>query len=405
MTRLIQNRSDEINCEEQVVTIGGNLRTMEQPAVGTSAKYGAFVLLGLLSIIALFFSEWNETQLSLEDSASTVLRRSPANKETWIDDSPSSGSNIVVDPVDPIKPSTKNESSPDEKTKEIGASNELNSGPRRNIDAIKELQKQNYKNGTALMLNIHITHHGGTAFCGRMRLVGPTPERFCANVNDEQAESIPDFDAKEYDPTRSAYRPWSYNDTSQYIAINRKYFHMVSWEFGILPKPSLHATNWEDPNLVSVAIIRHPISRLLAGDGIKNSFNLTTEKGWWDYSNGTDHCDNFCLRRLSDRPSECCQGEFTSRTHLKAAKKLLQRFTFVIDIACLDAGMEAMAWELGFELPEIPAADHSTNLPYRERVGFDDVYDFLLSQNKLDIELYEWSKKKLGLVDCENLKA
>jgi hypothetical protein len=377
---------------------------MQQPALGTSAKYVSFVLLGLLSYIALFFSEWNDTQLSLEDSATTVLSKSPANSDTWISDPPSRGSNIVVDPVDPIKPSTQNESLPDEKTKANGALNELDSAPGRDIDSIKELQKQNYKNGTALMLNIHITHHGGTSFCNWMKLLGPTPIKYCANVNDEQEERIPDFDASEYQPVRSEYRPWSYNDTRQYIAITRKYFHMVSWEWGGLPNPSLHVTNWEDPNLVSIAIIRHPISRLLAVEAIKENFNLTTEKGWWDYINGTDHCNNFFLRRLSDRPRKCCQGESTSRTHLEAAKRLLQRFTFVIDIACLDAGMEAMAWELGFDLPEIRPKTHLTNLPYPERVGFDDIYDFLLSENKLDIELYEWSKKKLGLVDCENLK-
>lgn len=38
----------------------------------------------------------------------------------------------------------------------------------------------------------------------------------------------------------------------------------------------------------------------------------------------------------------------------------------------------------------------------RAQVGDDEVYDFLLERNRLDIELYEWSKT-ISLVNCATL--
>jgi len=272
---------------------------------------------------------------------------------------------------------------------------------------IKQIQKENYKNGNGLMINIHFTHHAGTYFCKTMRQVGPVPPKYCSHINNEQLEQhiIPNLNETEYLETK--YRPWTNESTPKNIAINRKYFHMLSWEWGArVPGPdfSLHtSTNWEDPNLISVFITRHPISRLLATDGIKRNYDLTKKDQWRDYAD-TFHCDNFQLRLASDNPHSCCNGANTSRSYLEEAKKLLKRFTFVIDIACLEDGMNAIADELDISPLSHPTTDskHLTNLPYRERVGFDDVYEYLLEKNKLDIELYEWARDNLAIVDCKS---
>lgn len=63
------------------------------------------------------------------------------------------------------------------------------------------------------------------------------------------------------------YNPWLANEASANIEQSRRAFRFVAWEYRNPPRPSLSRTNWEDPLLVSVLIIRDPIARLLAGDG------------------------------------------------------------------------------------------------------------------------------------------
>ena len=62
------------------------------------------------------------------------------------------------------------------------------------------------------------------------------------------------------------------------------------------------------------------------------------------------------------------------------AKAMLNRFTIVLDIACLDDGMNALAELLGLEIPD----EHPFYHPRpsnRERIGHDDVYEYLLEKN------------------------
>jgi len=56
-------------------------------------------------------------------------------------------------------------------------------GNERAVD-IKELQLENYRRGTALMLNVHVTHHGGTTFCDVMgRALHKTAPNFACQAN------------------------------------------------------------------------------------------------------------------------------------------------------------------------------------------------------------------------------
>jgi hypothetical protein len=216
--------------------------------------------------------------------------------------------------------------------------------------------------------------------------------------------------------------PWEgLSETESWIKKTRPFFHMISWEYGdISPKRNLTLVDWENQNLLSVIIIRHPIDRILAADAnIQKRYPGLDSKDthheyetnktvrhqyWWDYANGTSvmstrNSNNFALRILSN-PTECCDGSHTDRKYLHQAQSLLQRFTVILDQACLNDGMEALGQMLNLTLSwkttkgirdgNISSDDKS----YRDRIGFDDVYEFLLEKNKLDIELYEWAKQR-----------
>jgi len=96
------------------------------------------------------------------------------------------------------------------------------------------------------------------------------------------------------------------------------------------------------------------------------------------------------------------------------AVKVLQQATLVLDIACLDDGMLA-AGDL-LHLPREPiqtkiraAAQKRAikaqrnggkkSLSPRERIGYDDVYDYLVQKNYWDIKLYEYSQT-ISVVRC-----
>jgi hypothetical protein len=142
---------------------------------------------------------------------------------------------------------------------------------------LKAQKIQNYKDGKGIILNIHITHHAGTFLCGRVGKAAGTrgsPSFACMGVKPQDNVTI-EFPRK----------PWKYNDTANNIELVRPFFHFISWEFG--PMNTLKDTDWEHPNLVSVIVMREPISRLLAGDGTKNrKYPALKEDA---YINGTEY--------------------------------------------------------------------------------------------------------------------
>jgi len=291
---------------------------------------------------------------------------------------------------------------------------------------IKTLQKLNFQNGTGIMLNIHITHHAGTTFCAVFKNLG-APDFACMGIKDDLTEK----DAEEWNEKvkfQRHHKPWSYNDTSRNIEIVRKHYRLLSWELGRAPRPPLSVTNWEDPNLVSVIIMRDPLTRLLSDyEHIVNEhfdldeyFSNHSYEQWWWYAHSTHYTDNFALQKLTDHPFDYLQSSKMKdfdlekskldkdiedpRDMLESAQKLVQRFTYVLDIACLSEGMQALAEELGIQIndkkeligeKETIAKSHSTT----NSIPYDDIADFLKYRNRVDIELYEWSKN-ISLVKC-----
>jgi hypothetical protein len=264
---------------------------------------------------------------------------------------------------------------------------------------LAEQQIQNYMDGKGIILNIHITHHGGTSLCRRVgKAPGTrgTPPFACMGYKEKDNVTIV-----------LPRLPWKHNNTANNIELLRPFFHFISWEFGA-PKP-LKVTDWENPNLVSVIVMREPISRLLAGDGmvarkypaLKSGANGTEyEDQWWKYATTEGYTNNYALSKLS---TGCCQRNRTDPKHLEAAKQLLSRFTFVLDIRCLDEGMEAMANILGIkQLRGGSRPKKTAHISNSDRIRIQEVYDYLLDSNKLDIQLYEWSKT-ISLVRCDDL--
>eukprot|EP00536_Pseudo-nitzschia_multiseries_P006566 jgi/Psemu1/193421/e_gw1.142.71.1 len=279
----------------------------------------------------------------------------------------------------------------------------------------KKQQIENYRNGKGLLLNLHATHHGGTTFCDIVgRTGGPVAE--LTNYTTMTKANV------------LATTPWRHNETDTFVRGLRPYFHMISWEYRGVDdlKRNVSETNWEHPNLVSVVIVRHPMSRILAGDRTFlqsfSGYNTGTlsQAGWWDIAADPErrHADNFFFRILEGTPRPGTEtNPFTpltsgSERQLNAVA-MLDRFTFVLDIACLHDGIRVLATLLGLDLTrvrdELVRIDNlrisrgktQNKLSVEEKIGHRDVYEYLLQKNEWDIRLYEYAKT-VSLVRCES---
>lgn len=270
-------------------------------------------------------------------------------------------------------------------------------------------QIRNFRRNDALMVHIHLTHHAGTTFCTEVGKPHRGSPDFACRI-DRLHEELPSNLTQ--DPRFDSGRnPWYANETNDKVNLLLSYYRFVSWEYGVKgPHPRLQVTDWDHPRLVSTIVMRDPLSRLLAGDGYVNAkFHLqnATHADWWRYAN-TSHgeTNNVMLHDLSADPM-CCNGADTPRDRLREAQDLIRKFTFVLDIACLDEGMKALKAVLHLD-DDSPLQtnrkkpkDH-THKPASDRIPYPDVYDFLVQRNRLDQELYEWSRN-LSLVRCADL--
>lgn len=261
-----------------------------------------------------------------------------------------------------------------------------------NREALRQKQIDNYKVGTGLSLNLHVTHHAGTFLCTDFaRPNGPTPDFACMSGDNWPTDEV-----------SNAY-PWDRSEFERNVGLIRRHFHFISWEFGHqrwLRTELDQCCNWEDERIVSMLVMRHPLDRLLAYDGYASkkygSPESRTPEQWWSHANDPKHSNNFALRVLS-RSRECCQGKDTDRKHLDIAKALLDRMTFVMDMQCLNDNLEEAARLLNMTFA--PHAGAKKHPPVRERMGNDTLYEYYLERNKLDMELYAYAQKK-SLVQC-----
>jgi hypothetical protein len=99
-------------------------------------------------------------------------------------------------------------------------------------DDIKQQQIANYIKGTAIIRNIHITHHAGTSVCGQMSKLGPTPGFACIGKGKDNATLEHPWPSDEALETShfGLHHP-EYNDTAAWVTFWRPYFHFVSMEY------------------------------------------------------------------------------------------------------------------------------------------------------------------------------
>lgn len=179
-------------------------------------------------------------------------------------------------------------------------------------DDVKQQQIANYIKGTAIIQNIHITHHAGTSVCFQMSKLGPTPGFACMGKGKGNATLEHPWPSDEALETShiGLHHP-EHNDTAAWVTFWRSYFHFMSMEFSHYPKPNLHATNWEYENLVSMIVMRDPMERFMAG-GKCGSFHKSlpddptndTQELYWEYAN-SDCADNYALRVLANESVSC----------------------------------------------------------------------------------------------------
>lgn len=261
----------------------------------------------------------------------------------------------------------------------------------------KQLQIANFINGAALLRNIHITHHAGTLVCNIMTSLGPTPAFACMDQGNDKDSPWPQ--------NASNPQPWGYNETAQQVQLFRPYFFFMSFEYRFYSK--LHNTNWEYDNLVSMIVMRDPLGRFLSGGRcgeMNKAFNSgdptnETQALFWEYANAKC-ADNYALRVLADN-DHCVNGTDTSKACLEGAKRLLRRFTFIIDQSCLAESMVALGDKLHLNITVDNMVHHNKHpVTIRERLKNDTLYEFLQHRFRRDIELYEWSKKR-SIVQCD----
>jgi len=269
------------------------------------------------------------------------------------------------------------------------------------VTKLASKQIQRYRDGKALMINVAINNHGGNAVCQTLghatNAPGDVPRSHCSGVAKDQVEEA----------GYPGYYPWMYEESHSNLHFVRQYFHMISWRFAHPAQEVLISdTDWEDENLVSILVIRHPLERLLSHDfgaekqwpgvfGLAQESEEDLKTQWWVFAR-SKYTDNFALRILAGR--ECCDGKTTDRKHIESAKNLLKRFTFILDMECLDAGLKAAGNLLGLNFQNLQKRQVDNRKP-RERMYNEEIFHFLNSKNRMDIELYEWAKTR-ALVQC-----
>ena len=89
-----------------------------------------------------------------------------------------------------------------------------------NFGPIATQQIESFRNGDGLLMNIHITHHGGTSVCAELGKTLTAPSFACLGAEkDNVTQDYPH------------YRPWPHNMTATNLAIVHQYFQFISWEF------------------------------------------------------------------------------------------------------------------------------------------------------------------------------
>ena len=311
---------------------------------------------------------------------------------------------------------------------------------KRRMEQRQELLKlklENFQKGEGVLILLHITHTGGTfirtklAKANSAHITNPPNVPYSKlppggsyqgpNRTNFFKMLLPSHYAKNgtiihHNNTTTTVLPTNWNifyDGSLGDDVHYNFF--IWWElsgnkagwsyhpFEPYQDPPLSFLDWESPHVLSVIVMRNPLDRLLSGDrgNVAKQYGKVSDRTtmqWWDFAHDDRYTNNYSLKSLTTPYDDI------SRIGLQSAKSLLKRLDYILDQDCLNDNLGKVCQDIGLTDNDIlsqPSSTRSTHATAQERIHNDTVYKFLTDKNKLDIELYEWSKNQ-SYVRCSS---
>ena len=169
--------------------------------------------------------------------------------------------------------------------------------------------------------------------------------------------------------------------------------------------------------MLSVLVVRHPISRLLSdfatcdsvdkSSGNANKATLAAMLGNLERNQAKNggqaiSFDNYALRILAGAAGSKRSLAAVTQADFERAKRNVGRFSVVLDQECLGHGVAQLVRTLGLQDKyKDPITNHKSKPP-RETCGNDVAYERLVELNKFDIELFEYARS-ISLVRCADI--
>jgi len=216
----------------------------------------------------------------------------------------------------------------------------------------REAAFRSIQDGTGSVWLFHVTHNAGTSLINMMRQIMP------AGVVGENLSLEP----------------------------GRYYYENIRGESGLHSDPLQEQVPCQSNKFVSVFPVRNPIPRIMTGDG---AWTTTATEN-------TDKCntDNYGLRKLLGKSFH----DSINRTDIEFAKRRLESFDIVLDIATYSESVGAMCKALGFSecvlkhvysgFPKSPFSEDEV----LEKVG-QDVFAKWKNLNAPELEVYQHAQK------------
>jgi hypothetical protein len=211
----------------------------------------------------------------------------------------------------------------------------------------------NFRRGSGAIWFYHITHNAGTSF------------RYVAQKNTK--EHTPPKGSVWYQdaPPTSFSFPWEEKMLPSGVRLEQ-----------IMPCTS---DDW-----VSVISMRHPVGRILSGDG------RWTTTGQYNVNNC--NTDNYGLRMLIGKKFD----EPITKEDVALAKQRLDSFDFVLDVGDFTRSLKEMCYELGWsnctQHPmQLQQARSHQNTSAQDKVPAE-LYAKWMHRNRYEIELYQYAQ-------------
>jgi hypothetical protein len=245
---------------------------------------------------------------------------------------------------------------------------------------------QNYLSGTGTIVYMHVTHNAGTTILGLAKADGLAMPNTIGSIWNPCSSG----DSWGADTCIFPYKDKTFPHTEiadglvQANAYLESKLDFVSIEH-VLPASGPFDTIWGSSGLVFVTTMRHPIGRILAGDGTSGfSEKMTGDYSRWAWSRASN---NYNIR--------CFTGGFQktvlTRQDLEIAKYRLRQFTVVFILEWLTESLKLACAVLQWQSCEVSQSRKGAHASSRSRFGNDTVYSFLVERNSLDIEFYNYA--------------